>query len=581
MRCLFHSLLEPFAPTLARHARCPDESLQNRSSAYRPPIEALEGRRLLSTTVAAAGGDAGADAATTQATDVALTAPVARYYGGTVSFGRVAGQPRRAARDVVVNITSADAATGQVAGTLSAAGLGNVAFTGQVLDGNAFALTTTGDVAGDLTGRLRGGGSRLAGTLAADDGTTLRLNARALTPIGTLANTGGTAAAATNFTGSTTGTVALRQRADALALGTTGTIGTFTTGRQNVDLVLDITSQNADRTLAGTLNAGALGTYNVSGVATGNRLTLITTPQAGQDGVATGPAGVLRLTAVGDGSRFVGRFEQATSGVFGVGRINLTRVATGGTVGAGTVGTGTGGTGTVGADGSVLIADGSLLRPDGTLIAPDGTVIRVGTGTGGNVGTVGAIGTAPGATGASATNSPIGVVGTAPGAIGATPTNSLFGPTGTAPGATSAGVTNGTTFGLSPITPGSTGAFSGLGTFGAVGTVGTVGAGDNLGTIRSAGTAIGSPAYAAASTSLGSPIYTYSPVGSPAYTGTNLGTAAYIGSPASSRLGAGRTDGFDVIGNTSSTGGTTDSLLAGQFDGSGSSTVPGSLFANG
>lgn len=461
MKSLFDPTVHPYAVSdrLAQTRRENGHG-RERCEPSRNVIEPLEGRRLLSV--------AAADAA------VADALPVADYYGGTVTFARTAGAARRTAREAVVSIESADPATGQITGTLSAAGLGNVTFSGQLQDQNAFALTVGGDLTGALSGRLRNGGTRLTGTLAADDGSTLRVAASALTAVGgtglvpvTGASVDGLSYTGQNFTGSANGSVALRQRADGLAAD--GSTLLVTSGRTSYDLTLDLTAQDAAGVLTGTLSAGDLGSYAVTGLASGNRLVLVATPAAGADGqaAATGPAGVLTLTATGDGSTFVGRFDQASGGVFGTGRIVLSRTATGTTIGSdGTVL----GNGAVITGGTVL-ADGSILNADGTVLQPDGSVL-----TGGTAGTIG-----------------------------------------------------------TPVTAGGVGSFSGTGgpaTAGGVG--GGLGMiGTPVGTPIYTGTAVGTPIYAVGFTSLGSPVYTYSPVGSPAYSGTAVGTPAYVGSPTS------------------------------------------------
>ncbi|HEX8911994.1 MAG TPA: hypothetical protein VF796_06510, partial [Humisphaera sp.] len=251
------------SPSIARHAR----SL----------IEPLEGRCLLSATADPAAVDAAAatSAASVDQTVATATATpdVAGFYLGTLSFTRQAGQPRRVARDALVTVTSADA-SGAIAGTINAAGVEAVSFSGQVGDRNAVTMTLSGGLTGTLTGRLKSGGKQLSGVVTDGSGAAVgRLRAKALTPVGQIgttgaATTGGTAAnaAALDFLGTSAGATSLRQALDAAA-----TDQAVTAGRVPLDLSLDITGQTASGGLTGTLTSGGV-TYDVTGVSAGRRV---------------------------------------------------------------------------------------------------------------------------------------------------------------------------------------------------------------------------------------------------------------------------------------------------------------------
>ena len=321
-------------------------------------IEALEDRQFLSitpaTSVAPAAdlvhiGDVGAFLSQSPQAQPAL---LADSYSGRLKFHKVPGQPRPM-QDLIVNFTS-ETTSGAITGTITAASLGTVNFTGQVI-GKKFDLTFSGAVTGSAVGKIRNHGTRISGKLLnITAGTAAKFSAKALGPVNRVLTTATSSSSANvvtraivsggsvvtpaaalpsdvqllpgsfrdasgelHFTGTYSGNASLRQVPD----GQFANRNSFPF--QSYPITLTISSETEDDLLTGTMNGGALGNYNVTGVVKLSTMTLIITPAA----AGTGGTGVLRLTVNKNGTVVSGSFQQEANSVMGFGSVTLNHVS--------------------------------------------------------------------------------------------------------------------------------------------------------------------------------------------------------------------------------------------------------------
>lgn len=292
----------------------------------RPPIETLERRWLLAADPAVTADPVAA------VTPTAVEAPLAAsngsvdgsnaasFYSGRLKFQREPEAPKRTARDVIVNVESASN-NGEFAGTITAAGLGTLDFTGQLQSGRQFSATVTGNVNGTLYGELRGNGRRFIASIVSDTLPQIGIDTRAVTNVGetlVLPADGvvGETFTGAGFVGLSQGRGALNRLIDDAAVADPA----FLAGRQRSDIALDITNQTENGLLGGTLLVNGQA-YNANGFAAGDQLTFLLVPQTAADGSATG---VFRVNTSQFGSPLLGRLSVADAGILDTGRVALT-----------------------------------------------------------------------------------------------------------------------------------------------------------------------------------------------------------------------------------------------------------------
>ncbi|HEX8911993.1 MAG TPA: hypothetical protein VF796_06505 [Humisphaera sp.] len=460
-------------------------------------VETLEDRQLLSASLAPAG------VAVTPGEAMVESAPLAGGYAGTMKYSKVDGV-RPPSRTLVIDVASRSS-TGALTGTLTAAGVGIVEFTGQ-LDGRHVNLQWDDQgTQGYVIAKTNKSGTKLsAKVLNVTTGTKAKVKAAAAEEVGRALYTTGQTVNGTTATALTTTTVVGGSMAGAnpvvYSTGGTGnasyrarignpyqdaagelhfvgvyngsvTVRTATevhgdnlpgpfSAAQTYSATMNITGETTSDLLTGTMVIGSLGSYNVTGVVKLDEVTLIVTPQA--SAANPGGTGVMKLHVSRDGFTYSGRFEQEENDVWAFGTATFTRPGNTGTTGTGT------GTGAVASNG---VGTGT-----GTGTST-GTGSNSGTGTGSGSGTGSGTGTGLGATGAIphpelATSTPAGVATNGTGAGAAAAVSRPGTNSGTGAAGTTGSATGGTTTGTGTSTGGST---TGTGT-----TTGGVGTGTNI-----------------------------------------------------------------------------------------------------